>query len=303
VAWRIVVITQPARLHYAQQALVIDQGSESVRVPLEDISVLIIDQPQVSLTAQLLSACATAQIAVITVGQNHHPNGVLLPHEPHSRSLKVIKGQLAMSLPRRKRLWQHIIQRKIYNQADVLAAQGHDEACRRLRGIARNVRSGDSGHAESHAAQVYFRQLFGKGFSRSQERLQNAALNYGYSVIRSAIARNLVAYGFITSIGLHHNNETNGFNLADDLLEPFRPIVDSHVLRHFTHEDDQDLDREQKARLISVLHEDVVLHGVETADQPFRCTLLAAAESVVVSLSQRLSDRENQLALPGLAHM
>lgn len=301
-AWRSVVITQPARLHYAQRALVIDQGSESVRVPLEDISVLIIDQPQVSLTAQLLSACATAQIAVITVGQNHHPNGVLLPHEPHSRSLKVIKSQLAMSLPRRKRLWQHIIQRKIHNQADVLATQGHDEACRRLRNLARHVRSGDSGHAESHAAQIYFRQLFGKGFSRSQERLQNAALNYGYSVIRSAIARNLVAYGFITSIGLHHSSEQNGFNLADDLLEPFRPIVDSHVLRHFAHEDKQDLDREQKARLINVLYEDVVLHGVETANPPFRCTLLAAAESVVVSLSQRLSDRENQLALPGLAH-
>lgn len=119
-AWRSVVITRPARLSFKQRAMQVDQNGDTLRVPLEDISVLVIDQPQVSLTAQLLSAFASQQIAVITVGPDHHPNGVLLPHLPHSRALKVMRAQLNMSQPRRKRLWQHIVQRKIRNQAAVL---------------------------------------------------------------------------------------------------------------------------------------------------------------------------------------
>lgn len=298
-AWRSVIITQPARLRLDQRALAVDGDTGTVRIPLEDISVLVIDQPQVSLTAQLLSACASEQIALITVGADHHPNGVLLPHLPHSRALKVMRAQLALSQPRRKRLWQHIVQRKIRNQSDVLQRHGQAVAARRLHALAREVRSGDAGHAEAQAAQVYFRQLFGTDFSRAQARLHNAALNYGYSVIRSALARNLVAYGFVTAFGLHHRSELNAFNLADDLLEPFRPILDAHVLHHFPlYTQERELTREDKARVVDVLHEDVTLH--QLTDNVERSTLLAATEAVVVSLSQRLDDEALSLVLPAL---
>ncbi len=298
-AWRSVVITQPARLRLEQRALSVDADAGTIRIPLEDISVLVIDQPQVSLTAQLLSACAEQQIAVITVGADHHPNGVLLPHLPHSRALRVMRAQLDLSQPRRKRLWQHIVQRKIRNQADVLSRHRHDAASRRLHALARDVRSGDTGHAEAQAAQAYFRQLFGADFARAQTRLHNAALNYGYSVIRSALARNLVAYGFITAFGLHHRSELNAFNLADDLLEPFRPILDAHVLHHFPlHTQEHELSREDKARVVGVLHEDVAL--CQPAENMEHCTLLAAAEAAVVSLSQRLDDEATSLTLPAL---
>lgn len=298
-AWRSVVITQPARLRLDQRALAVDGEAGTVRIALEDISVLVIDQPQMTLTGQLLSALAEAQIATITVGADHHPNGVLLPHLPHSRALKVMRAQLAMSQPRRKRLWQHIVQRKINNQADVLQRHGHDAPCRRLQALAHGVRSGDAGHAESQAAQAYFRRLFGSDFTRVQNRLHNAALNYGYSVIRSALARHLVAYGFATAFGLHHRSELNAFNLADDLLEPFRPLLDAHVLQHFPlTAQERELDRTDKAHIVGALHVDVRIVNTDAGQQ--RCTLLAASEAAVVSLSQRLDDDAQGLTLPAL---
>lgn len=201
-AWRSVVITQPARLKLEQKALRVEQDIGSVRIPLEDIAVIVIDQPQVTLTACLLTACAAAHIAVITVDATHTPNGVLLPFLPHSRAVQIMRKQLAMSQPRRKQLWRDIVQRKLDNQAEVLAWQGHDAAHRRLLTLAKSVRSGDAGHAESQGAQIYFRHLFGPGFNRNQDRLHNAALNYGYSIIRSALARSLVGYGFLPAFGL-----------------------------------------------------------------------------------------------------
>lgn len=296
--WRSVVITKPARLAYRQNALEVAQDEGTIRVPLEDISVLVIDQPQVSLTAQLLSACAESQVVVITVGADHHPNGVLLPHLPHSRALKVMRAQLAMSQPRRKRLWQHIVQRKIRNQSDVLDRFGHEAAARRVRHMVGEVRSGDAGHHEAQAARIHFQRMFGDDFSRSRDCLHNAALNYGYSVVRSALARDLVAYGFLTAFGLHHRSEQNAFNLADDLLEPFRPIVDSHVVMNFPLDvDDRPLTRDDKARLVNLLHRDVDQY--QNGDPVGRSTVLASIEAAVVSLSRRLDDDEDGLTLPG----
>lgn len=302
-AWRSVIITQPAHLRLAQKALMVDNPEGSLRVPLEDISVLVIDQPQVSLTAQLLSACADQQIAVITVGASHLPNGVLLPYLPHSRATKVLRAQLAMGLPRKKRLWQHIVQRKITNQASVLAKYEWPGPAKQLLRLSMGVRSGDSGNTEAQAAQVYFRYLFGRGdprgFTRSQDRLHNAAINYGYSVIRSALARQLVAYGFVTAYGLHHHSELNAFNLADDLLEPFRPILDDHILFHIPLDAaERALTRQDKANIVRVLHEDITLYREGGAQG--RATVLYATELAVISLVSRLADDALFLDLPGL---
>lgn len=295
-AWRSVMITRPSRLRVQQRALVVEQDDGTVQIPLEDMAVLLIEHPQVSLTAQLLSACADLQIAVITVGETHHPNGVLLAHLPHSRALKVMRAQLAMSEPHRKRLWQGIIKQKISNQGAVLKGQGHEAAARRLEALAREVRSGDVGNAEAQASQLYFPTLLGKGFGRQQERFHNAALNYGYSIIRAAIARSLVAYGFLPAFGLHHCNEQNAFNLADDLIEPFRPLLDAHLLARFPEEEEESLLPHHKATLVGILHEDVAMVDIQGVLS--RSTLLAAVESVVMSLSQRLADGGAQLMLP-----
>lgn len=297
-AWRSVVIANPARLKLKHRALLVEQDSGSVSVPLEDIAVLIIDHPQITLTAQLLSACAGQQIAVITVDGSHTPNGVLLSHLPHSRALKVMRAQLALGLPSRKRLWQGIIQRKIFNQAQLLSRQGHAEASGRLHAIATGVRSGDPDNFEAQAAQVYFRALFGDTFYREQNRFYNAALNYGYSILRSALARSLVGYGFLPAFGLHHRNEQNAFNLADDLIEPYRPLVDAHVLIHHPCEPERELEPADKSHLVSLMHLDAP--RLDETGHIGYSTVLALIDATVISLTQRLIDGGTHLTMPGM---
>jgi len=173
-SWRSIVISQPAQLAFAQKAMQIIQGEgidkKIAKIPLEGISILVIDQPQVSLSSKLLSACAEAQIAVITVGENHLPNGVLLPYLSHSRALKVMRAQLNLSLPTKKRLWQRIIQQKIRNQAAILTQYQKHIVANRLNTLANTVRSGDSENLEGQAAQAYFPGLFGENFFRHQDR-------------------------------------------------------------------------------------------------------------------------------------
>lgn len=296
--WRSVIITQPSYLSLAVHALQIKQGEHQVQIPLEDISVLIIDHAQITLTGQLLTACALHQVCVITVDATHHPNGVYLPFLPHSRALKVMRAQMALSAPARKQLHKTLIQQKIKNQATVLACHGQDAGARYLYKLAGTVRSGDPDNIEAQAAKSYFSALFGAGFQRRNERFHNAALNYAYAVVRAAIARCLVSYGFLPAFGLFHSNEQNAFNLADDLIEPFRAFADAWVLRHFPAERDDELTRTDKASLVALLHEDIVLNGhVDDG----ACTLLVAIEAVVISLSRIVQGSSNEsLSLPSL---
>ncbi|MDD5297495.1 MAG: type II CRISPR-associated endonuclease Cas1 [Rhodocyclaceae bacterium] len=299
--WRSVVIANPAALTLEDRALAVAQEGKTARVMLEDISVLVLDHPQISLTAPLLSACAEAQVAVLTVNASHLPNGVLLPYLPHSRALKVMTAQLAMGQPARKRLWQRIVRFKIGNQAALLARSARHDEARLLRQLARDVRSGDPDNFEAQAAQVYFRGLFNPHFHRNQARFHNAALNYGYAVVRAAIARTLTGYGFLPAFGLFHHSEQNAFNLADDLIEPYRPLVDAGVLAHYPQEPERDLEPADKGRLVALLHGDVTLssHG-NSNDEGGCCTLLAAIEATVSGLSGIVMQgaAHDRLALP-----
>lgn len=297
--WRSIVISQGAHLSYKDKALCVKQEENGARIPLEDISVIVIDNPQITMTSALLCACADHQIIVITVGADHHPNGVLIPFSPHSRALKILRAQLAMRIPIRKQLRQHIIRQKIRNQSALLQHFGKKDIAERLTRISAKVRSGDPDNHEAKAAQQYFRSLFGADFHRAQDRFYNSALNYGYAVLRAALARTLVSYGFVPALGLFHDNEQNSFNLADDLIEPFRPILDWWVIRHFPLESGDDLGRTEKATLVSLLHQDISLSSHET--KTGCCTTLAAIDAVVISLARILNDQDaSTLVLPCL---
>lgn len=297
--WRSVMITQPGYLKLKDRSLTVDQAGEQVRIPLEDISVVLLDNPQITLTAPLLSACAEQQVTLITTGADHHPNGVFLPFLPHSRGLQVLRLQLEQSKPRKKRLWQVLVQQKIRNQSAVLEVHGQQNTARKLVHMAEQVRSGDSTHQEALAAQLYFLSLFGRGFSRQQECRINALLNYGYAVIRALLAKYLVSYGFLTSLGLHHCNERNAFNLADDLIEPFRPLLDLYCLSLLEQEgESENLRPEDKSQLVSFVHQDVAT--VDVYGELTERSLMAACEALVISLQQRLRDGETGLHLPVL---
>ena len=256
-AWRSLLISQPARLTVKNRQLLVEQEAGlSASVPLEDIAVVVLETPQATITSALLAELAAQDVAVITCDATHHPNGVLLPFLPHSRTFKVMKQQLALTLPQKKRAWQGVVQQKLRNQAACLD-QFTNERGRFLREQAERVGSGDPDNREGSGARYYFGELFGQDFTREQEVWHNSALNYGYAIIRAAIARSLVCHGFLPAFGLHHHSQLNAFNLADDFIEPLRPVVDLWVRAQPIASGQ--LSSADKAALLQTLYADVVM--------------------------------------------
>lgn len=292
--WRSVVISQPAKLKREHFSLVVEQA-QAARVPFEDIAVIVLNHREITLTHPVLSACGEYGIGLFSTGDNHQPNGVFTPFLSHSRATRMLRLQLDIDRPSAKRAWAEIVKVKIANQAACLRLAGKGDA-ERLDSYARRVRSGDTGRMEAQAAAFYFPQLFGRSFDRSQECWINAALDYGYAVLRGAVARGLVAHGLLPSIGLFHASEQNAFNLADDLIEPFRPLVDLHVAKHRRAEraDSQELSPADKVELVALLNVDV---GMPRGEM----TVLAAVEHATEALV-RLFDggSEAVLELPRL---
>lgn len=274
--WRSVVISRPAKLKRDHYSLAIEQ-EQTACVPFEDIAVIVLNHREITLTHPVLSACGEYGISLFATGDTHHPSGVFLPYLSHSRATRWLRLQLDLPRPVAKQTWASIVRRKISNQATVLRMTGRDGA-ERLDSYVRRVRSGDPDNLEGQAAFFYFTQLFGKGFQRDQTRFINAALDYGYAVLRGAIARGLVAHGLMPSIGLFHASEQNAFNLADDVIEPFRPLVDLFVCRMIPQPDDE-LHPEDKAALVSLLNVDM---GMPRG----RMSVLSAIEQMVESLAR-----------------
>ena len=290
--WRSVIINQPAKLRREHFALVVEQ-EQSARVPFEDIAVIVLNHREITLTHPVLSACADYGIGLYSTGDNHQPNGVFMPFLQHSRATRMQRLQLDLDKPSTKRAWARIVQSKINNQArcmELVRVAGAD----RLASYARRVRSGDSGNLEAQASAYYFPQVFGRSFHRSQENWTKAALDYGYAVLRGACARALVAHGMLPSIGLFHSSEQNAFNLADDLIEPYRPIVDLHVAQQPARPDDAKLQPVDKVALVGLLNVDVAMPRGQMS-------VLASIEQAAESLA-RLYDggSEQVLELPGL---
>jgi CRISPR-associated protein Cas1 len=256
-AWRSILISQPARLGVKNRQLLLEQEAGlSANVPLEDIAVIVLETPQATITSALLSELAAHDVAVITCDATHHPNGVLLPFLPHSRTFKVMKQQLALTLPQKKRAWQSVVQQKLRNQAACLEQFAVGRG-RFLCEQAERVGSGDPENREGTGARYYFTELFGQDFIRDQVVWHNAALNYGYAIIRAAIARSLVCHGFLPAFGLHHHSQLNAFNLADDFIEPLRPVVDLWVRAHPIASGE--LSSADKAALLQTLYTDVIM--------------------------------------------
>lgn len=289
--WRSVVISRPSRLRREQFRLAIEQ-EQTVFVPFEDIAVIVLNHREITLTHPVLSACGEYGISLFATGDTHHPSGVFLPFLPHSRATRWLRLQLDLPRPVAKRAWAAIIRKKIANQAHVLRLAERGGAGR-LDSYVMRVRSGDVDNLEGQAAAFYFPQLFGKGFRRDQLCLANAALDYGYAVLRAAIARALVAHGLLPALGIFHASEQNAFNLADDVIEPFRPLVDLFVATQSVPAD-SDLRPADKVALVGLLNVDVEMpRGT--------MSVLSAIEHTVESLA-RVYDggSDTLLELPNL---
>jgi CRISP-associated protein Cas1 len=255
--WRSVIVSQPAKLKREKFALLVEQ-EQSARVPFEDIAVIVLNNREITLTHPVLSACAEYGIGLFATGDNHQPSGVFLPFQSHSRATRMLRLQLNLDKPTGKRAWATIVRAKIDNQALCLKAiLAVDDT--RLASYSRRVRSGDAGNLEAQAAAYYFPQLMGTSFRRSGAGWTNAALDYGYAVMRGACARALVAHGMLPTLGIFHSSEQNAFNLADDLIEPYRPIVDLYAATHRKSNESADLTPADKVALVGLLNVDVTM--------------------------------------------
>lgn len=256
-SWRIVVITDCAKLDYKLDYLVVRKVDQVTRVHLSEIRLLLVESTAVSMTSRLLCELVKKKIKVIFCDEKHDPLSELTPYYgSHDASAK-LKRQIGWDSETRQWVWTEIVREKIRRQALHLKARECGAAAALLRGYLHEIEDGDRSNREGHAAKVYFGALFGLDFSRSQECSVNAALNYGYSLLLSAFNREIAANGYVTQLGLFHDNMFNPFNLSCDLMEPFRVLVDRAVydmeLKKFEHE--------EKMELLAVLNREVVIDG------------------------------------------
>lgn len=285
--------TPGTRLSVSHRQLVIDRPDQpKVARPIEDLGVVIVDDVRATYTQSVFLELLDAGATVLVSGRDHLPVGVMLPLDAHHVQAERHRAQVVASEPTKKRLWQALIRAKIGQQAAVLTHFTGEHGG--LAPMARRVRSGDPDNLEAQAAQRYWPRLFGKGFRRDRDADGvNALLNYGYAVVRAAIARAVVASGLIPSLGVHHRNRGNPFCLADDLFEPYRPYVDWRVKRLV---DSKTLSleisqQETRAALLSLFNE-----TVQVTER--RMPLLLAFQAGAVSLCRALTEGELNLSLP-----
>ena len=289
-AWRIIKIETWGKLSFNNNRLCFQQTQtgETFFFALEDISVLILESLQISLTSALISELSDK--AVIFCNGKHRPVSVLSPVGKPLRQTEISFFQIGMSKPLQKRLWQRNVQQKILNQSIVLNRINPEKASI-LQKISKNVLSGDIGNAEATAARIYWDGLFGPSFIRHGEDGVNAALDYGYAVFRNVLINNIVAHGLIPGLGIHHHSVLNNFNLADDLIEPYRAFVDKTVLKTAAVTDDV-LSKDVREKLLSLLSEKCQINSQKT-------TLINAMEETVRSFITAMKENDaDNLMLP-----
>lgn len=287
----------PATLRLKDKQLSIDTktdtGSRNVLVPVEDIGIIVIDDPQITLSSGLLQALQDNNVGVITCDYRHMPQSLLLPLEGHSTQQERYEAQLEASEPLKKQLWAQTVTQKIKNQAAILESFMINADY--LYPIHKNVKSGDSENAEATAAVYYWQKIFAHvpGFVRHREGPPpNNFLNYGYAILRATMARSIVSAGLLPTLGIFHKNRYNAFCLADDLMEPYRPYVDEIVYK-MVHEFGPvtELQKEHKAILLKIPACDVNIDGEKSP-------LMSAAQRTAVSLVKCYEGQQKKLLYP-----
>ncbi len=289
-AYRNIFIANEAKLKLKNNQLIVF-NAEEISFPIEDIRSIVIDNQYTCLTSSLMTKLADEGVCLIICDDKHIPSCELLPIGSYCRMNKRINLQFSQSKPKLKRIWQKIVQTKINNQAKCLEINSIEEA-KTLFAISKNVSSGDSTNREGYAARLYFKLLFGKEFTRDSENYINAALNYGYAILRSFIAKTVVAYGLEPSFGIHHKSQLNQFNLADDIIEPYRPIVDNFVYQNYINCEGT-FSTAQKAELQLLLNSATVIDDN-------RHSVANAIELTVQSIISSFENEDIKLKLPDI---
>lgn len=250
------VVSRSAKLDYQMGYMVVRQ-EETIRIFLNEINTVIIETTAVSITGTLMCELVKNKIKVIFCDEKRNPSSELMPYYGSRDTSAKIRNQIAWSSDIKAVVWTEIVTEKIKKQMELLNKINKNQEAALLQSYIDDIQYGDSSNREGHAAKVYFNAMFGKDFTRTSDCNINAALNYGYSIILSSFTREIVANGYITQIGLFHDNMFNQFNLASDLMEPFRPIVDELVFNMELH----DFEKSEKMELVNLLNKQVYINN------------------------------------------
>lgn len=251
--FRIIYIKESEKLSLKLDSLLIDNNNNEYSIPLEDIDTIMLENNKCILTSKLICKLMEYKINFIVCNDKMMPTGMMLPYQQHSRGTKVILNQIHWTKETKDFLWDIIVENKIRNQRKTLELFNKNmKVIHKLKEYEELVDNGDSSNKEGHAAKIYFNEMFGKDFIRFDNDPVNSALNYGYTILRANICRVIVAYGLIPNLGINHRSEFNNYNLADDIIEVYRPIVDIWVYKNMLNK--SFLSREDRMSLINLLN-------------------------------------------------
>ena len=253
-SWRVVVVTSNAKVDFKMDYLVIRNLEETRRVHISEIAILLLESTAISITAYAIFELMERKVKIIFCDQQRNPFAEILPSSGCHDSAAKIRQQIQWLPETKENVWTEIVRAKIRGQRDVLLHWRLSQA-QMLTGYLAQLQSGDVTNREGHAAKVYFNALFGLEFTRSLPSPINAALNYGYGLILSAVNREIAAAGYLTQLGIFHDNGFNAYNLGCDLMEPLRPIIDHEVMKM----QPAQFEKDEKWALIRVLNREVTL--------------------------------------------
>jgi len=291
--FRNVYLKNPALISLSHYQLSITTDGECYHFPFDDIQSLLIENLSSTISTAALSALAEHGTTVITCDSQHLPVSVLLPMQGYYQHLKTLNLQLKLTKRFKERITKKIIKQKIMNQYQT-ALQLNGIPNETLKQLANAVQDGDKDSRESIAAKIYFIEIGGKDFNRRLDNLTNGALNYGYAILRSSIARELIQFGFEPAVAFNHHNLNNAFNLADDLIEPFRPVVELYVFTKLVPSNKSSLSSSMKAQLLNLLSYEVLINGEL---QNIQHAIHIVVESLLTACR---SQRSTKLILPSV---
>jgi CRISP-associated protein Cas1 len=289
---RSILIENKASIHSKDLQLHIKTEARETTIPIEDIGFLVIDHMETYLSINAMNLMVDNNTAIIICGKNHLPNGMFLNLNSHHVQQEIFRKQIEASVPLKKQLWQQTIIEKIKNQGELLTQMtGKPNP---LDSFSSRVLSGDTSNMEGAAASFYWKTFFDFNFKRERfGDYPNSFLNYGYAILRAAVARSLSASGLLNTLGIHHKSKYNAFALADDIMEPFRPLVDEKVAEIMQEFEDQELTTAIKAELLNILTRTVYFKDEKSP-------LMVALQKTASSLQQCYYGDKKKINYPKL---
>jgi len=293
--YRQVYIKRSEKLNFKDNQLIVKKDDIETKVPLEDINYILLEDTTTIITSRLLSELGKNAICLIICDEKHEPSSIMYPYNFHYKQLENLEIQLKNTEEKKSEIWKQIIVSKITNQKSVLEKYTEDYyTIEKLDEFINTIEPGDITNREGLSAKMYFRSIFGSNFVRHYDDTINAALNYGYTILKSAMIRILSIYGLLTYYGINHKSKTNNFNLAYDLIEPFRSIIDIFIYNNIETLTEK-LSYDIRKQLVDILNKEVMVNKK-------RYTVEYAMDLLVQSYIKCLSSEKIHLDLPRIIY-